>query len=276
MVTKSELFEQYNNRIHTTERGFNIVCILKQSWSLSKMQEAIKEWEDVIAHHKAFQNWSAKLFAHAASLGYSENEVLSHSWATTREAFKHSKRLEDDINRMTERLLKHPNNRQYEVIKKLSSTDDRHIRLYGDGFTAVSSGTGNWYRIGLDGQYQSILECPIQETELYWQYTFVKISDDLGVRVNAETDGLKVSVFFNMQYKDPYWYDINISDGINLNKAINMGSFSTTPEVALLAADGLKLASAIAQDLENFVNNPHEWIQKQCKLPRPFDAVLSR
>jgi hypothetical protein len=274
MVTKSELFQEYNGKNYTTERGFNLICILKPSWSLARMQEAIKEWKDSIQEHKAFLEWQQKLFAHAATLGYSEDVAKITAY---KQNFKYSEGIEEDLKRLTERLLREPNDRQHEVIKMLFSVDDCHIRLYGDGYiAAANSSLNDWCRIHANGLIESQIDNPIKHTTLYRHCTFVRISADLGIKVESETGTLRVFVYFNMQYKDPQWYDIEISAGINLNKAINMASFLTTPEVALLAAEGLKIAAAIAQDLENFVNNPHEWLQKQCKLPRPYDAVLSR
>lgn len=276
MSTKSELFEQYNGKRAEVETDVYIVCNLRHSWSLDKIRQVIAQWEKDVASYKEYVAWKEKLLTHGASLGYTPAEV-SYLFSITLEEFRQGERdNEIDIKAMEERLFANPNNRQYHIILQKTAAQDRHIRLYGDGRIAVGSSEGDWYEIQLDGSCSPLKELP-RNTVLYSQQVFIKLSDDFGVEAKAVRYTYRTFVYFQMQNTDPKWDRVEIYQSQWDKEAIvKTASINCNPEIAIAAADALKLGAAIAQDFQTFLDNPHEWIYKQCKIPRPYDAVLSR
>jgi hypothetical protein len=148
--------------------------------------------------------------------------------------------------------------------------------LYGDGLIAVGSSKGEWFEVLLDGTYRSIHNSPLGATTRYGQSTFVKLSDSLGVAVEASSDTKRAFIYFHMGYQSPHWYNVEVYELHESAVKVSLsGSSALEPKLAIQAAEALKLGATIAQDFENFINNPHKWIYTQCKLPQPFDAVLS-
>jgi hypothetical protein len=277
MTTKSELFAKYNGKQFQIDDANLITCDLKSSWSLKKIQEVIDKWEADVTLRISFNEWKTKLLSHAAKLYYTPDAV-KWTYCVTYQQFLSSNELEEDIKKLEEALFEHPSKHQYTTIKQLIPNRlNRHIRLYGEGLIAVGSSEGNWFKIQLDGSYSPINN-PLHDTQLYSHYTFVGISEDIGIVVRAEKNSLRAFIQFQRQDTDPNSYKVEVfySEYQEHVGVALPGYGSLEPKVAIQAAEALKLGAEIAQDFNNFLDNPHDWICQQCKPPRPFDAVLSR
>ena len=175
-----------------------------------------------------------------------------------------------------------------KTAKQLQPDDsDHHIRLYEDGRFAIGGSNNCWYEVNLDGSFQVLKSAPISETEVYRHTALIEISDDIAIKIDIDmnefTDKIfhfNLLIYFDRQSpKDPP-YRAGVSMGYSFKTSSDEPVVSTngfmglSPDLADRNADALKLAAAIARDLENFLSQPHEWIHNQYKQPKPTDAVL--
>lgn len=267
MVSKLELFEQYDGKQFLVAEGTYIVCNLNRSWSREKMQQTIEKWEADGKNHLAFQNWKTKLAAHAATLHYFEGDLewRARDLMISLQAFGQSQGIEKDIKELEKRLFLQPSKHQWGIVETLTKPGDRHVRLYGDGRIAASnSSEGIWHCIQLDGSYSQEEGFPVNTT-LYSHHTLIKLSDVLGVEVQVSSSTLRAHVYFNMQHGNPKWFVVDVWQAATPEGSeqlvVQMGGYGDmTPEIAYQAGDGLKLGAAIAQDFKAFLDSPHEWL----------------
>jgi hypothetical protein len=76
MTAKSDFFNENNGKYYQfKDEPQIIVCNLKQSWSLAKMQEAVDAWQTEVDFRLTYEKWAMKFRNYAIAIGYSHNEI---------------------------------------------------------------------------------------------------------------------------------------------------------------------------------------------------------
>ena len=269
---KREYFEAWNGKTHHSESAGEIVLTLRRSWSLAQMGKAVEEWIERVSHEIVYDTWRAKLIEYAKTLNFDEQDV-AYSGFFSKQSIEKSQSIEESMIELKKQLFERPSRFQFEIVERLlPDSGDRHIRLVGDGTifvgTSGSGAIGNWQAIDLKGEVTSKSHEEALSAKLYSNYCLIELSKEFGVEVSATADGTRLAYIYfgRSSHAQPEWYKVEVRqhDWDRCRKkcpTVSIGGYGGfEPELASRAGRALELGAMVAQNFENFLDQPWIWL----------------